>query len=492
MTSFGNFLKSVRVEPPAPPGAQWGSIFFSLSVLSFLISLAAAQAFLAMAAVFQVVAVFRFRQTADRKVRSVLRDWTGVSFPPVKLPLGLFCLFTLISVSGAENPAVGWLVVRKLMLFAILLLGVNLVVSAKHLTVLYKGLFVESAVAGLVSVLQFLTLYRRARALHPHQVYLYMSVERVHGFVGHWMNFGGQQMLVFAALLAFLLLAQTTRDSGVGIWGSWFGRRHSSRAGAVPPVPSERVPGRGSAPGSSESRTRPESRLFWWLLLAMVTLSLVLNFTRGVWLGCFAATIYLVACWRPRWLWALPILIVVVLLLSPKLIRQRLQSLREPSLDPSVAIRFEMWQVGLRMIRKHPWVGVGPNNIPEVYALYLPPGKAPQVGYRDHLHNNFIQLGAERGLLCLAAWIWFMAALGWHFLKIRRRRTGLGWVVDAAAAGWLAMLIEGCFEFNFGASPVLMLFLFVVTVPFVAEEVASRAVDSRNSVIDRGELDVEF
>ena len=143
-----------------------------------------------------------------------------------------------------------------------------------------------------------------------------------------------------------------------------------------------------------------------------------------------------------------------------------------PSADPSVSIRLEMWQVGLRMIRKHPWVGVGPNNISEVYTLYLAPGKAPEVGYREHLHNDFIQLGAERGLPCLAAWMWFMAALGWHFRRLRRKLKHLGWVADAAAAAWLAMLVEGCFEFNFGTSPVLMLFLFVAATPFAAEQMS--------------------
>jgi putative inorganic carbon (hco3(-)) transporter len=162
---------------------------------------------------------------------------------------------------------------------------------------------------------------------------------------------------------------------------------------------------------------------------------------------------------------------IVGLLLSPRLIRQRIHSLRQPALDPSVSIRVEMWQAGLRMIRKHPWVGVGPNNIPEVYTLYLAPGKAPEVGYREHLHNDFIQLGAERGLPCLAAWMWFMAALGWHFRRLRRKLKHLGWVADAAAAAWLAMLVEGCFEFNFGTSPVLMLFLFVAATPFAVEQI---------------------
>jgi O-antigen ligase len=132
-----------------------------------------------------------------------------------------------------------------------------------------------------------------------------------------------------------------------------------------------------------------------------------------------------------------------------------------------------MWDVGLKMVRKHPWVGVGPGNIPLVYAQYLPPGAIPQEGYHDHLHDNFLQLAAERGLPCLIAWLWFMLALGWQVLRIRRRLSTLRWVADAALAAWLAFFAEGFFEFNFGTSPVLMVFLFVMSTPFVAEHLES-------------------
>jgi hypothetical protein len=68
-----------------------------------------------------------------------------------------------------------------------------------------------------------------------------------------------------------------------------------------------------------------------------------------------------------------------------------------------------------------------------------------------------------------------MAALAWHFVKIRRRLVREGrptWTTDAALAAWLALVVEGCFEFNFGTSPVLMLFLFVTSTPFVVDKQA--------------------
>ncbi|HEV2176387.1 MAG TPA: O-antigen ligase family protein [Terriglobia bacterium] len=443
MTSLRNLISSVRAELPATPLARWASVFFSLCVLTMLISLAASQAFLALAAIFYAA--------------HLLRHPTAPRFPPVKLPLALFLLTTLISIFFAENPTVGWVDIRKFVLFLILLLAVNLVVTARHLKWLYGGVFLGAALAGLYGVRQFALQYREVRALHPGQVYSYMTATRITGFMGHWMNFGGQEMLAFAALVAFLLL------SGFGVRGSEFGVQHgrSKRPLAMISDADRRPPTPGPRPPS-----------LWWLALAIIALSILLNFTRGVWLGCFVASVYVVSRCRARALWALPVLVAAIYLAAPGLVRDRLNSLRHPAADPSLAMRFEIWHAGLAMIRRHPWVGVGPNNINEVYTLYLPRGYQPEVGYHEHMHNDALQVAAERGLPCLAAWLWFMIALSWRFVKIRQRLARAGqstWVADAALAGWLAFVAEGFFEFNFGTSPVLMVFLFVISTPFVAE-----------------------
>lgn len=431
MTSLRSLIESARAELPEENLVRWASIFFSLSVLTFLISLAASQAFLALAGVAYAIHIVR--------ARFVPR------FPPLKLPLALFCLLSTLSIFWAENRSVGWFAVRKLVLFLILLLAVNLILRPSHLRTLFQALFLESALVGVIGAIQFVRIYQTERALHPQQVYIYMRGDRVTGLMGHWMNFGGQQMLVFACLVAFLLLARPPRGNDAGRGAPW------------------RAP------------------TMWWLTALVVAVSIVLNFTRGVWVGVFIACVYLGARWKPRWLWALPVLMIVGYLAAPGLLRKRFDSIRHPSADPALAIRFEMWQVGWRMMRQHPFVGVGPGNVAETYTLYLPPGTVPIVGYRDHLHNNFVQLGAERGLPCLAAWVWLMAALGWQIAKIRRQRARAPgernqiWVADAALAAWLAFMAEGCFEFNFGASPVLMVFLFVVAAPFVIEKLEARS-----------------
>jgi putative inorganic carbon (hco3(-)) transporter len=427
VTSLRGFIESWWTELPHATAARWAALFFSLHVLTLLISVTVTQAFLAAASVAYLTHLLRSRPT--------------ISFPPLKLPLLLFCLTTLNSILWAEHPAGGGVAVRKLVLFLILLLSVNLVASARHLGALLRGLFLVAALAGLVGMAQFIIQYHSVRHLHQDRVYYYMTLTRIHGFMGHWMNFGGQQMLVFTTLLAFLLLSARLAK------GFLAGQK-----------------GKGKG--------------LYGLVMAVVATSLVLTFTRGVWLGCFVAILYIVARWKPRMLWVIPVLLVVAYLAAPSMIRRRVSLAFHPTDEPALAIRLEMWSAGLRMVREHPWVGVGPENIPQVYTQYLPPGTTPIWGYHDHLHDNLLQLAAERGLPCLVAWLWFMLALAWHILRIRGRLSGGRWVADAAFAAWLAFLAEGFFEYNFGTSPVLMVFLFLMSTPFVAEHLESRVRES--------------
>ena len=417
MISVENLLERTCGELPSPPLIRWAAVLFTLFVLTLQISIAACQAFLAGAGILYLIHLLQARPR--------------VFFLPVKLPLALFCVLSVVSLFWAANRQVGGFAVRKLVLFLIWLLAINLVVSAEQLRRLLQGLFLVSLLTSLVGIVQFVIQYRDVRAHHPSELYSYLTSTRIHGFMGHWMHFGGQQMLVFVFLLAFLLLSN--------------GRN---------------------------AKIEFRVSLFWWTVLALVAVSIILNFTRGVWLGCFLAGIYLLTRWKPKWLWALPILLALAYVGAPSLVRKRIHLAMHPTQEPALSIRLEMWRVALRMIRAHPWVGVGPNNIEEVYDLYLPQGKTPEVGYHSHFHNNFLQFGAERGLPCLAAWVWLMAALGWYTCKLRRQLSTQRWIADASLAAWVAFLAEGCFEFNFGTSPVLMAFLFVTSAPFIAGRVA--------------------
>jgi putative inorganic carbon (HCO3(-)) transporter len=84
----------------------------------------------------------------------------------------------------------------------------------------------------------------------------------------------------------------------------------------------------------------------------------------------------------------------------------------------------------------------------------------------SHLHNVPLQIAAERGLPALAVWLWFIFTLLRDF--ITKRASSIPSLNNGAIAVTAAMLTAGMFEYNFGDSEFLMLFLVLVTLPYAA------------------------
>src|SRR5262249_38945330 len=91
-----------------------------------------------------------------------------------------------------------------------------------------------------------------------------------------------------------------------------------------------------------------------------------------------------------------------------------------------------------------------------------------------HLHNNPLQIAAERGLPALALWLWFLVSL----CRDLQRRFVSGsqrFLAAAALATVAALFTAGVVGDNFGDSEVLMLFLIIVTLPAAADAANLRA-----------------
>jgi putative inorganic carbon (hco3(-)) transporter len=131
-----------------------------------------------------------------------------------------------------------------------------------------------------------------------------------------------------------------------------------------------------------------------------------------------------------------------------------------------------MVQSGVRIIRDHPLTGVGPDVVRQVYPQYRRPGAVNQLN--PHLHNVPLQIAAERGLPALVIWLWFVGVLLRDFI-VKRKTTRIPSLATAALACVVAMLAAGMFEYNFGDSEFLMLFLVIVTLPYAADRVAAAA-----------------
>ncbi len=76
------------------------------------------------------------------------------------------------------------------------------------------------------------------------------------------------------------------------------------------------------------------------------------------------------------------------------------------------------------MIKAHPFVGVGPEQVGPQFLDYLPadvPRPIPIEWYYQHLHNIYFHFAAERGLPALAALLWFFGQATLDFFRALRR-----------------------------------------------------------------------
>jgi len=203
----------------------------------------------------------------------------------------------------------------------------------------------------------------------------------------------------------------------------------------------------------------------WIFPLSIIGIGIVSSFTRGVWIGTIAG-ISMVSLTIPRkTLIKIAIPLALVVLASSPLIYHRLAMSAEAGFGPDVG-RLALIKTGIRMVRDHPLFGVGPQRIETEFVRYY--GEANlNTFYYGHMHNNLLQIAAERGLICLIAFIWFFVELYRGLLSMKGARDPtLRFASLSALAALTGFLIAGLFEYNFGDSEVLMLFLFIVSIPF--------------------------
>lgn len=207
-------------------------------------------------------------------------------------------------------------------------------------------------------------------------------------------------------------------------------------------------------------------RWWWWASAGVVTLALFLTLTRSYWIGWLAGVMVLLVLKRPRWLlYAVPLLLITITFLPMDFFGRLVSSFdveQESNLD-----RIRMAQAGAEIIKDHPTLGVGPAAVKEIYPLYR---KEDAPRFRPpHLHNNVIQLWAERGILGLSAYVLLVGlflrecARGWRGPRREFAQAGVAIAIGLAYAG--------LFEFNFGDTEVfyLMLELFALVVAFIEQ-----------------------
>ena len=153
-------------RPPVPQTVAFWLVF--CAVVANLISIAASHILIALALV------------------ALVASRTELRFPPVKLPLGLFFLGTVISLAFSADPTAGLPQIRKFYVFLVLLLVYSAFRSLRQVNQLGRVLILVGTASGFFALVQFLLKYREAAELGV-PFYQYYVGERI---IAHVDDFG--------------------------------------------------------------------------------------------------------------------------------------------------------------------------------------------------------------------------------------------------------------------------------------------------------------
>ena len=205
-------------------------------------------------------------------------------------------------------------------------------------------------------------------------------------------------------------------------------------------------------------------RIWSALVMPALLVALALTWTRGAWVGACAVLGLLFVMKDLRLMAVLPVLAALFLAFAPPQLTDRMYSAFDLQ-DPTNRDRVAMARAGFRMISDRPLTGVGPDVVKEVYPEYRDASAVEDTN--PHLHNVPLHIAAERGLPALAVWLGFLALLVRDLIS-RLKTPATAALAAAGLAAVAGMLTAGMFEYNFGDSEFLMLFLVMITLPFAA------------------------
>ena len=181
----------------------------------------------------------------------------------------------------------------------------------------------------------------------------------------------------------------------------------------------------------------------------------------------------------------LPIILLVVYLASPLPAQVRIKTMFTGTvlyaqvgtevMEASLEMRINLWQVGWKIFKDYPLTGCGFRCVDLIYNQYPDPlyekthDLRRSVKYLRGMHNNFMQLAVDTGILGLTAWlgIWVcFFRLLYHRAKAIKRDPQERWAIYGSAAAVLAFLAGGFFESNLYDSEVAMVLYFIMALPF--------------------------
>jgi putative inorganic carbon (HCO3(-)) transporter len=226
---------------------------------------------------------------------------------------------------------------------------------------------------------------------------------------------------------------------------------------------------------------------------AVCFVALFFSFTRSSWVGAVVSIVVILAFLRTRWLVPFAAALVLFVVLLPAPYRARVESIWNPRHMTNVH-RLQLMKGGIAIIKDHPVIGVGTKDLAEEYRRYKPPDAVQVFG---HMHNIFLQIAVQMGLVGLAAFCWLLVS----FFRVAARNLTLdlppperAWVVGSIGA-LAGFVVNGLFDWNFGDAEVVTLIYVILGANIAVTRLfrpAGRGVPARKAHLHPGRPSVRI
>ncbi len=323
----------------------------------------------------------------------------------------LYILFTLISTIFSLNPLVSIKDNKELVIFLLIPIFILIINSKKRLIYSIFTVLISSLISSFIGI--FITLNR----------YIILKQgpsldHRLKGITSHWMTYSGLLMLAFVFFFIYFFYEKTKKK-----------------------------------------------KLFIFISLIFILTSILFSLTRSVWIGIIVSLSAFIIYYKPKVLYfAIPIVLVLVIVL-PKSVQNRFTSIFDMD-NATNKDRIFMYETGFNIFNKYPLFGIGANNLNKKVYKENMPEEAKNIN--PHLHNNFLQVLIERGIITLISLILAFISIFINLIKKIKNSLNLEKLVPIGVLFvFISFVVAGFFEYNFGDSEIKFFIFYFLSIPFL-------------------------
>jgi putative inorganic carbon (hco3(-)) transporter len=195
-------------------------------------------------------------------------------------------------------------------------------------------------------------------------------------------------------------------------------------------------------------RERWALRLLAVGMIGVISASILLSFSRGALVGLAAAAVFQLVTHRRHVLLlvagtAIALVTTIALIqANPGQVETGYEA-KQRVAEYNVSSRLEAWGGAVDLIEANPLLGVGPGNFREYY--YEVTGNPPGTPNLLVVHNAFLDVGAELGVVAMILFVAYTGLILWRSTIATRRESGLPGYATALRSALIVGVVASLF-----------------------------------------------